>query len=100
VTASGKSLKGYPHKRRWNTFRAAYNSRESLYQLRYDDPRFDLKAGDLLVTVPYRYDSKVTVLRRLSDGYDPECNQYLSNVTWIGWAKDYSGIELANRGTA
>jgi len=51
-----------------------------------DDPRFGLAAGDVLLAVPYPYDAKWTCLRRESDGYDPECNQYVSDIEWIGWA--------------
>jgi hypothetical protein len=52
-----------------------------LYELINDDDGVDLKAGDLLLCEPYDLDpAKVTVICRLTDGYDPQCNQYRSAV--------------------
>lgn len=51
-----------------------------------DDPRFGIKAGDVFSAERYRYDpqEKVTLLHRDGDGYDPQCNQYISEVAmWI-----------------
>lgn len=55
---------------------------ESRWELLADDERFGLRAGDVLVCVPYWLDPacKLTVLRRESDGYDPSCNVYRHEV--------------------
>lgn len=47
-----------------------------------DDERFNLKKGDVLEVHTYWLDpgSKFTVVRRLSDDYDPGCNVYRSQV--------------------
>lgn len=54
----------------------------AIYELLNDDPRMGLQAGDLLLCEPYWLDpaSKVSVIKRLSDGFDPGCNQYRSDV--------------------
>lgn len=51
-------------------------------RLKKDDPPFELKAGDVLEVHRYALDphSKFTVVRRVSDGYDPECNVYARDV--------------------
>lgn len=48
-----------------------------------DESRFGLSAGDMLEVVPYWLDpsDKFTVVRRVSDGFDPNCNVYRSQVT-------------------
>lgn len=56
-----------------------------VFRLKADDPRFGLSAGDELVCINYPLDAKVTVLRRLKDGYDPECNQYMADVEFVRW---------------
>lgn len=55
---------------------------EPEFELLADDERFDLRAGDVLECVPYTYDphDKLTVLRRVSDGMQPSCNVYRSQV--------------------
>ncbi len=46
-----------------------------------DDPRMGLMAGDVLLCIPYDYDrDKLTVVARESDGFDPTCNVYRSQV--------------------
>lgn len=51
------------------------------YMLTEDDERFAMRAGDVLLCIPYLPDPvKLTVICRISDGYDPECNVYLSQV--------------------
>lgn len=56
--------------------------RTVLLRLKEDDPRFGLKKGDVLECVPYWLDpsDKWTVLRRVSDGFDPSCNVYRHQV--------------------
>ncbi len=53
-----------------------------LLRLKADDPGFGLKAGDILECKPYWLDpgDKWTVIRRVSDNFDPECNVYREQV--------------------
>lgn len=43
--------------------------------MKEDEPLFKLKQGDVLEVKPYRLSpyTKVTVVKRLSDGFDPFC---------------------------
>lgn len=54
-----------------------------LVKLKADDVQFGLAAGDVLEVEPYWLDptDKLTVIRRISDGYDPNCNVYRSQVS-------------------
>jgi hypothetical protein len=55
----------------------------SRYELLNDDPRFGLKAGDILICGRMHAawsSEKVAVLRRESDGFEPGCSQYRSDV--------------------
>ena len=40
------------------------------------DDRLGLKAGEIYEVTPYCFDDKLTLVRRVPDGYDPECNIY------------------------
>ncbi|MBA7556406.1 hypothetical protein ES705_49114 [subsurface metagenome] len=52
-----------------------------IVQLLEDDPRFKLKKGEIFEAQVYQLDpEKITLLKRLSDGFDPECNQYRESV--------------------
>lgn len=86
VTYSGKVRDN--HKDRWQRIQQRYKNDEMIYRLLKDDPRFGLKKDDLLICVNYPYDAKVTILRRLSDGYDPSCNQYIQDVEFINWHEE------------
>ncbi len=46
------------------------------------DPRFNIAQGDQFEAYPYVMDPscKWTLVRRLSDGFDPGCNAYRSQV--------------------
>ena len=58
----------------------------SRYELLYDDERFGLSAGDILICGPLNWawpGEKVAVLRRESDGYEPGCTQYRVSVRHI-----------------
>lgn len=85
ATASGRPTRDGHHHARWDALRSARRFREMVYRLKADDPRFKLSAGDELVCVNYPLDAKVTVLYRLSDGYDPSCNQYTNDVEFVRW---------------
>lgn len=58
---------------------------ERRYRLKEDDERFGLKSGDVLICIPYFYehDEKLSVIRRESDGFDPDCNVYRAQVERI-----------------
>ena len=47
-----------------------------------DNERLGIKAGERDEAKPYWLDpyDKVTLIRRIPDGYEPECNQYRSMV--------------------
>ena len=48
-------------------------------------PRFKLKKGDLLLVHAYHLDpgNKYTVVCRISDSYDPQCNVYVEEVELV-----------------
>ena len=74
------------HRLRWDRYRREMRARFSRWFLLKDDERFGLTAGDVLIGRPYWLDpDKVTVERRESDGFDPRCNQYGTDLRWIGW---------------
>jgi hypothetical protein len=81
VTAGG-ALRD-PHRERWNSKRVFTGSGTWVVRLLADDPRFGLSEGDELLVRLYPYDAKVTVIRRISDGFDPECNQYMQAVEYV-----------------
>ena len=69
-----------------------------IVRLKEDDSRFKLKKGDLLEVIRYWLDpGKYTVLRRISDNYDPECNVYSSQVERLTrpseWPCKYCGAK-------
>jgi hypothetical protein len=84
-TAAGNAKAYGPHNARWDALKHAWRTREMVFRLKSDDPRFGLREDDELVCINYPYDAKVTVLYRKSDGYNPECNQYTRNVQFVGW---------------
>jgi hypothetical protein len=47
-----------------------------------DEPRFSIKAGDRFEAYPYVMDptDKWVLVRRVSDGYEPHCTAYRSQV--------------------
>lgn len=53
------------------------------YELLEDDLRFKLKKGDVLICGPMHWawaTEKLAVIRRESDGYEPECSVYRETV--------------------
>lgn len=54
----------------------------AVYRLKEDDPRFGMSAGDLLLCTPYFLDpgAKGTVITRITDGFNPDCNVYWGQV--------------------
>ncbi len=84
-TRNGRAL-DQTHQLRRRDVRAAMRSSEFYVELREDDERFGLSMGDVLVATSYWLDpGKVTILRRLSDGFDPECNQYWPSVKFLSF---------------
>ena len=52
-----------------------------IVQLLEDDSRFKIKKGEIFKAQVYQLDpEKITLLKRLPDGFDPECNQYRESV--------------------
>lgn len=84
VTASVVGL-SMPHADRRDRANRLSRTREMWHMIRADDSRFGLAAGDIVRTINYPWDAKVSVLFRESDGFEPECNQYLNNVSFLGF---------------
>lgn len=86
-TAAGAPRDG--HRQRWDQvdYRARHHVR--VVVIKKDDPRFEVRRGEQYLAIRYALDNeKVTLLRRIPDGYDPQCNQYYSSVQWLRWATD------------
>lgn len=49
------------------------------------DDRLGIKAGETYYAKRYQYDpiEKITLTKRVSDGHDPECNQYMREVAHL-----------------
>ncbi|NWN87094.1 MAG: hypothetical protein HLX51_00905 [Micrococcaceae bacterium] len=80
-----------PHSRRFIELSAAMsNGTEFIVKMLHDDDHIGVKAGEEYAAIRYWLDpsSKVTLLRRISDGWNPECNQYLHAVDFVGWVGD------------
>lgn len=77
-----------PHRRRWIELSAAhYRNHEFIVEVNEDDPHLDLAAGERYAANRYWLDpgAKVTLLRRVTDGYEPNCNLYLHQGRFIEW---------------
>lgn len=84
-TSSGAIL-SMPHNLRFDDRQRALRSdREFVVQIKRDDLKFGIHKGEYFAAVNYPYDSKVTLLRRLHDDFDPQCNQYEQDVEFIEW---------------
>ena len=56
-----------------------------IVRMKENDSRFQLKKGDVLLVQPYCLDeTKLSVIKRLSDDFDPECNVYKYEVEVLG----------------
>lgn len=52
-----------------------------IVMIKQTQERLGVTEGELYEAQPYAYDgSKITLLGRVPDGYDPQCNQYRSEV--------------------
>ncbi len=87
-----------PHRRRWDALASRTRFVPTVVAITYDQPRLGLLAGEQYLAVPYLLDpEKVTLLGRLPDGPDPQCNQYTREVTWLRWATETERTELDQR---
>lgn len=60
-----------------------------IVRLLKDDPRFHIKKGEIFHAKTYPLDpGKITLLRRIPDNFDPECNQYRGDVKVISAAEN------------
>lgn len=79
VTSTGQTAP-QAHRRRWDASSRAAAHDTALFAAMVDEPG-EWLAGDLLIARAYRYDNeKVTVLRVLPSGRDPQRNAYRSDV--------------------
>ncbi len=47
------------------------------------DNRIGVKKGEIYQATGYKFDpEKMTLLSRIPDGYDPECNEYKHNLAF------------------
>lgn len=79
-----------PHRRRWaNRKTALAQEDEFIVTILHDDPRLGLSAGEQYTAIRYWLDpgSKVMLLRRTTDGWQPECTVYHHHAEFVGWAK-------------
>ena len=85
ITPRGK--KRSTHAARRDRARRMTATHEGVVRIVHDDPRLGLTAGEDFAAIPYRLDpgSKVTLLRRLSDGWNPQCNAYNRDIQFIRW---------------
>lgn len=51
-------------------------------KMKKDDVQFNLKKGDIFQAELYD-DCKVSLIKRKSDGFDPECNAYIHDVLFF-----------------
>lgn len=65
---------------------APSNPKKFIVRIIKGDPRFGTRDGDEFEAIRYWLDprDKWTLLRRVSDGFDPDCNEYASNVEVVG----------------
>lgn len=75
------------HKYRFERYRSDRLNRRFIVRIKTDDPRFEIRAGDEFLSQTYWLDPgiKVTLLQRLSDGYNPECNVYYHQADFVRW---------------
>ncbi len=75
------------HQARIQTLKRMTSTHEGVVRILADDPGHGLTAGEEYAATPYWLDpgTKVTLLRRLSDGWDPSCNAYNSDIEFVRW---------------
>lgn len=62
---------------------------EFIVEILETDHQLGLTAGEEYAAIRYWVDpaSKVTLLRRIPDGHNPECTQYHGTVKFVRWAE-------------
>jgi hypothetical protein len=95
VTSSGRARRNDPHRERWDRRdRLLRSGFEFVVRIKADDEHIGVRAGEEYVAAPYWLDNgKVTLLRRLSDGHDPECNEYVEKVEYVRWAQPGEAVQ-------
>lgn len=74
------------HSARWDAYKWRLRGSRFVVQVREDDARLGVRAGEQYVAQVYWLDpGKVTLLSRVPDGFDPECNHYWPEVEWLRW---------------
>lgn len=88
ITAFGTPRRNDPHAVRWHRHRRNGLNREFIVRILKTDERLGVREGEEYAAVVYWLDpgAKVTLLRRIPDGYDPSCNQYWHDAEFVRWA--------------
>ena len=88
VTPSGTTRRLNPHRDRWEKLRSKLRYATFIVRFIEDDPEFSINAGDEFEAWVYYLDpgEKVTLIRRLGDGFDPECNAYARQIEFVKWS--------------
>ena len=89
TTASGKPRHSHsPHQARWDRLRRDRLDREFVVRIAKTDERLGVREGEEYAAIVYWLDpgAKVSLLRRIPDGYDPSCNQYSTDAEFVRWA--------------
>ncbi|MEU2418847.1 hypothetical protein ABZ546_13805 [Brachybacterium paraconglomeratum] len=87
ATASGKPCHRHdPHQARWDLLRRETLRTPFVVRIKRTDERLGVRAGEEYAAIRYWLDpGKVTLLRRIPDGYDPSCNQYITDAKFVRW---------------
>lgn len=78
------------HRRRWTHRKVALaQEHEFVVIILHDDPVLGLSAGEQYTAIRYWLDpgSKLILLRRITDGWQPKCTVYHNHAEFVGWAK-------------
>lgn len=77
------------HADRWSSYKSRIRSEWFVVRVLADDARLGVLAGERYEAQLYSLDpGKVSLLRRIPDGYDPQCNHYWGDVEFEGWGRD------------
>lgn len=84
LTTSGAPTSS--HRARWSAYEHRMRSGSFVVRIKSTDERLGVTSGEEYVAERYWLDpAKVSLLARVGDGYDPGCNQYGSDITWVRW---------------
>lgn len=89
MTMAGHPARAY-HRDRITGLKSARRNQVMVVEILEDDERLGVSAGETYFAQTYWLDpgSKVSLLARTTDGFDPSCNQYWSTVRFERWATD------------